>query len=48
MFSDFGHPSGATLGLYSAILQIGAFSAVLSCKSLFVEGDNADNGQRHS
>lgn len=30
--TDFNNPSGATLGLYSAILQIGAFSAIFFCE----------------
>ncbi|KEQ91840.1 hypothetical protein AUEXF2481DRAFT_48200 [Aureobasidium subglaciale EXF-2481] len=29
----FGHPNGSTLGLSSAILQIGAFSAIFFCMS---------------
>ena len=28
---DFDHPNGAKLGLFSAILQIGAFSAIFAC-----------------
>lgn len=30
----FNNPSGATLGLFSAILQIGAFSALFFCEKL--------------
>lgn len=31
--TEFGHPNGSTLGLFSAILQIGAFSAIFFCKA---------------
>ena len=31
--TDFGHPDGSTLGLFSAILQVGAFSAIFFCRS---------------
>jgi hypothetical protein len=29
--ADFGHPSGSTLGLFTAIVNIGAFSALFFC-----------------
>jgi hypothetical protein len=33
LFSDFGHPSGSTLGLLTAIVNVGGFSALFFCES---------------
>lgn len=31
-FPDFNHPSGSTLGLFTAIVNIGGFSALFFCQ----------------